>query len=617
MNHYKLWRYLLILLIVALGLLYALPNCFGEDPAIQISKANAQSVDPDFTQRIQTTLKQAHLAYRDIQLQTNQRVMIRFNQIQQQLAARDALQHALGSDYVIALNLASRTPAWLRAIGAEPMKLGLDLRGGIHFLLQVDTSSMLATQLATDLSSAGQQLRDKQVRYQGLSLTGQSIRIQFASEAAQLKASQLLGTSMPQYQGKLATSADRHYLLTLTLSDAYRQQLVQQAVAQNLNILRNRVNELGIGEPVIQQQGASHISVDLPGVQDTARAKNIIGKVATIRLQLVDLQHDIETIQQTGIVPFGSTRYAYEGHQVLLSNTVILKGSAITNAASMVDDNGRPAVSIQLAGSQVPYFNRMTSEHVGQPLATVYVETKTHQLPGGTPQTVQTERLINVATIQSALGANFQITGLSSMEEAKNLALLLRSGAYTAPVSFVQERVVGPSLGRHNIEMGVLSCLVGSGVIILFMLIYYRVFGLVANLAIILNIVLLIAVMSLLGATLTLPGIAGIVLTVGMAVDANVLINERIREELRNGSSIQASIYAGYAKAFSTIVDANITTLIVALVLYSLGTGSIQGFAVTLTIGLLTSMFTAIFFTRGLVNWVYGRKTVRSISIGI
>ena len=619
MNRYSAWRYLLIVFLVVFGIIYALPNLFGEDPAIQLSTQNSSPFSGNVTLMLSDALKKQNITYLTIKQQTSHTALIRFHDTDTQLKAQDVIQATLGSGYVVALNLAPRTPTWLRALGADPMKLGLDLRGGIHFLLQVDLDAMLKERLSGDIHAMGARLREANIRYASIHQTPAGLQITFRQSADQQAAFPSLKQRFSHYT-YTTSQKNNQFVILAAMTPQNLIQLKQYAVEQNLNTLRNRVNALGIGEPVIQQQGSDQISVDLPGIQDTARAKNIIGKVATIRMQMEDLQHDASAAKSSGIVPFGSTLYQYNGRPVLLKNPVILKGSSITNAMSNTDENGQPAVSITLSGSGVSYFNKITAANIGKPLATVYVETKPYkQLVNGkvVMKTRQVEKVINIATIQSALGTNFQTTGLTSMMEAKNLALLLRSGAYTAPVSFVQEQVVGPSLGKKNIEMGVLSCEVGSLLVILFMFAYYRLFGVIANFALVMNVVFLVAVMSLLGATLTLPGIAGIVLTVGMAVDANVLINERIREELRLGLSPQAAIHSGYDRAFSTIVDANVTTLIVAMVLYSLGTGSVQGFAVTLMIGLLTSMVTAIFFTRAIVNLTYGNRTVKHLSIGI
>jgi len=625
MNQYPLWRYILIVVLVILGVVYALPNIYGDDPAIQISPSNAQPVTAELVSKTKAALTQHRISYLSIKQQPSN-VLVRFPDTSTQLKAQDLLEAALGNKYTIALNLASKTPKWLQALGAEPMKLGLDLRGGIHFLMQVDTDALIKESQNSDVHSMGTQLREANVRYAGMTNLGdKGVLLRFRDDSTQQDALSLLKRNFPQYQFQ-AKQQGTSYIIHGQMFPQEFVKLQQHAVEQNITILRNRVNELGVAEPVIAQQGKNKISVDLPGIQDTARAKGLIGKVATIRLQLVDTEHDAAQAASTGIVPFGDTLYKFaqnEGDQpqpILLKNQVILHGSSIVSASTITGEDGRPAVSIRAGGSEIPFFNKVTRENVNKPLAVVYSEKKMEKkiLDGKVVRIpVQIDKVINVANINQALAGNFQIMGLDSMLYAKNLALLLRSGAYTAPVAIVAENVVGPSLGKANIEMGVLSTEIGSLLVIIFMAVYYRLFGLIANVALILNVVFVVAIMSLLGATMTLPGIAGIVLTVGMAVDANVLINERIREELRAGVTPQAAIYAGYERAFSTIVDANVTTLIVAIVLFALGTGPVQGFAVTLTIGLLTSMVTAIFFTRAIVNLVYGNRSVKQLSIGI
>jgi preprotein translocase subunit SecD len=614
MNRYPLWRYVLLAILIVVGLIYALPNLYGEDPAIQISTKESAPMGADLNSKIIAGLQSQHIIYKSIQ-QENNTILVRFNDIDDQLKAQNIIQAEAGANYSVALNLAARTPKWLQAIGAKPMKLGLDLRGGIHFLLDVDVNSIVRAQSSGDIHNIGTELRQAHIRYTDITNTKNGITIQFANANDQNQALDLLRNRYAEY--KFST---QNLLIQGEVTKTSMQQTQQNAVDQITTILRTRVNELGVAEPVIQQQGATQISVDLPGIQDTAHAKDIIGKVATIRLQLQDVEHDAEAAQRTGIVPFGSKLYNFEGQPTLLKTQVVLQGTSIINASSIMGENGRPAVQIRVSGSDVGSFNRITGENVGKPLAVVYIETKTiHEMVNGQPVTEhrQVERIINLATIETALGNNFQITNLPSLDYANNLSLLLRSGAYPVPVDFVEERVVGPSLGKENIHMGVMSTLIGSLIVIIFMAIYYRLFGIIADLALILNIVFIVAVLSILGATLTLPGIAGILLTVRMAVDANVLINERIREELRNGVSPQASIYAGYERAFTTIVDANVSVLIVMVVLFALGSGAVQGFAVTTTIGLLSSMITAIFFTRAVVNLIYGRRNVKTLSIGI
>ena len=618
MNRYSIWRYVFLLVIIVVGVVYALPNIYGEDPAIQVTPKAAVKISAALESKVIDGLKSQSIGYKSAGLLKSNSLQIRFNNTEDQLKAQDVIQAVLGNKYTVVLNLAPRTPKWLSDLGAKPMRLGLDLRGGVHFLLNVDTKAMLKERDTADVHEMGTQLRDANIRYAGIVPSQGGLTIRFRDAQTQAKAVTLLQRNYPNYT---FTKAPVGYNLQAQMMPDAVIKLEQTAVTQNITTLRNRVNDLGVAEPVILQQGKNQISVDLPGIQDMARAKNMIGKVATIRLQMVDTDHNAENAASSGVVPFGSTLYRYQGRPVLLKNQVVLHGTSILNASTIMGEDGRPAVSIRAGGSGVSFFNKITSESIGKPMATVYVETQSYkQIVDGKVVTKhrQVERIINIATIQSALGNSFQITGLQSMLYAKNLALLLRSGAYSAPVNFVQERLVGPSLGKENIRMGVLSCEVGALLVFVFMAFYYRLFGLVADLALMLNLVLLIAIMSVMGFTLTLPGIAGIVLTVGMAVDANVLINERIREELRLGMTPQAAIHAGYGRAFSTIVDANVTTLIVAVVLFALGTGSVQGFAVTLTIGLLISMFTSIFFTRAIINLIYGgRRGLKALSIGI
>jgi len=614
MNQYPLWRYILLAVLIVIGVIYALPNLYGEDPAIQITTKDSSSLSEQVIPKVESSLKSQNISYKSL-TKNNNNILLRFPDTETQLKAQDIISAALGTNYSVALNLAPRTPKWLQAIGAHPMKLGLDLRGGIHFLLNVDVAAMAKVRETGDMHTMGTDLREARIRYSGIKREKSAVVIHFRDENMRDQALILLQKRFPEYVFKI-----KNLSIVGNYSKEALVKIQQNAVSQITSILRNRINELGVAEPIIQQQGATNISVDLPGIQDTARAKDLIGKVATIRLQLQDLEHNAVAAAQSGVVPFGSKLYNYEGQPVLLKNQIVLKGVSIINASSIIDDTGRPAVQVRVSGAEVSSFNRITNENIGKPLAVVYIETKTvRKLVNGkvVTQHHQEERIINIATIQNALGNNFQITGLSSMEAAKNLALLLRSGAYPVPVSYIQERVVGPSLGKDNIRMGVLSTEIGSLIVILFMALYYRGFGLIADMALVLNIIFIVAILSLIGATLTLPGIAGIVLSVGMAVDANVLINERIREELRNGMSPQASIHAGYGRAFATIVDANVTTLIVMVVLFALGSGPVQGFAVTTTIGLLCSMVTAIFFTRAVVNLIYGRRQVKRLSIGI
>ncbi|HKF93583.1 MAG TPA: protein translocase subunit SecD, partial [Gammaproteobacteria bacterium] len=547
---------------------------------------------------------------------------VRFNDAETQLEAKDIVASRLGNDFTVALNLAPATPGWLRAINASPMNLGLDLRGGVHFLLQVDMQA--AVQKARDRfeDDFGDLLREQDIRYLGISQGADGVSVEFSDAQSRDRALDVLSN---EYGDRLtfqaSESGDNRYELTGTLSDAAVKETRDFALDQNITTLRNRVNELGVAEPVIQQQGGSRVVVELPGVQDTARAKEILGATATLEFRMVDEQGNPFAAKQSGHAPLGDELYSdRKGNPVLLKRRVMLTGDYITDASSGIDSqtNG-PAVFITLDGEGARLFSQATAENVGKLMGVVFIETKpqTVERNGKTVQVPRTvEEVINVARIQEQLGRRFQITGLDSTEEARNLALLLRAGALAAPMTIVEERTIGPSLGAQNIEQGYKSVVLGFILVVTFMAVYYQLFGVIADIALLGNLVLLIGIMSVIpGLTLTLPGIAGIVLTMGMAVDANVLINERVREEIKNGNSPQASIQAGYSRAFATIVDTHVTTLIAAIVLFAFGTGPIKGFAVTLTVGLACSMFTAIMGTRALVNLIYGRRRKLQLSV--
>ena len=619
LNRYPWWKNLLVVVVTAIAFIYAAPNLFGEDPAVQVSGSNATiAVDTAVLDKVKSALDSANIPAQTAELD-NRSLLFRFASTDVQLKAKDIIQQTLGNDYLVALNLAPATPGWLRALGAMPMKLGLDLRGGVHFLMQVDVDSVLKQRVEGDLHSISQQLREEHVRYTGLTRdNNNTIQIEFKTQDAMNNAYHFLVQRFTEFAWAKSSAADS-FQLKGTLDPAALQRARQDTLEQAMNTLRNRVNELGVSEAVVQQEGASRVAIDLPGIQNSTEAKNILGKTATLEFHLVDTAHDA-VAAVGGIAPPETHVYNYEGGRpVLLHNDIILRGSSITSASSGFGEDGRASVNVRLGGGGESLFTKTTAENIGKPMAVLYVETKpdTREVDGKKIITYQTERrVISVATIQSTLGNSFQITGLTSQDEARTLALLLRAGALPAPVATIEEREVGPSLGKQNIHMGVLSVAVGFALVVVFMAVYYGVMGLIADLALAMNLVLIVALLSLLGATLTLPGIAGMVLTVGMAVDANVLIFERIREELRHGMGVQASIHAGYERAFATIVDANVTTLIVAVVLFSLGSGAVKGFAVTLTIGILTSMFTAITGTRALVNWLYGAKPIKKISIG-
>lgn len=619
-NKYPWWKYALLILITVLGLLYSAPNLYGDDPAIQISGLHGARINTQVVDQVKNILTTENIHYKSIKNNGENLLQIRFQDVNTQLKAREYLKAAFQKQFTIALNLASSTPAWLQAIGAAPMKLGLDLRGGVHFLLAIDIKTVINKREAEQLRGIARSLREQRIRYTGVNKKahGEGIILTFRDEASLTQANSFLKNQFRQFV--FTPQTEKGYVLSAHFEPAALQKMQQEVVEQTTTVLRNRVNELGISEPVIQQQGKNRISVDLPGIQDAAQAKQILGGTATLEFHLVDSTHDVSTAL-SGHVPPGTRVYRMsDSTPLLLKNQLILKGSDITSATSSYGQDGRPSVSISVSGPDVSYFSKVTRDNVGQRMAIVYVETKNNStLVDGkiVNKATLSERVINAATIQSALGASFQITGLTDAQEAKNLSLLLRAGALPANIYPVAETTVGPSLGKENIQKGVFSVELGFLVIVFFMTIYYRLMGVIANLALAANLFLTIAALSLMGATLTLPGIAGLVLAVGMAVDANVLINERIREELRNGMSVQAAIHAGYERAFVTIVDSNVTTLIVAVVLFALGSGSVKGFAVTLMIGLVISMYTAVTGTRALVNAVYGGKRVTKISIGI
>lgn len=604
--------------LIFLGILYALPNLYGDDPALQISTTEKSdwSVD-ELSKKVQAVLDSNQLAYQKIEVDQHN-LLVRFFDTQTQIRSRDLVKAELGKNIVAALNLAPRTPHWLQAIGAHPMKLGLDLSGGVHFLLAVDVDSVIDNHLKADRDEIKRLLRENHVRYLKMDLKQQTLVTYFRTVKDHDQASQLLAKHFQNYVILPSVKGGDRKLL-IALRQQMLNNLINYSVEQTVMILTNRVNELGVSEALVQRQGLDKVSVDLPGIQDTARAKELIGKTATLRFQMVDIEHDIQKAME-GIVPLGSEIQQYNERPILLKRQIILGGDSITYAASGMDENGQPEVSIRLGGGHESIFHQTTADNIGKPLAVVYTEPKVElKKVGDKIERIRTkeERVISVATIRSALGNSFNISGLSSMNYASNLALLLRSGALVAPLTFVQEQLVGPSLGHANIHKGILSVEIGCLLVFLFMMMYYRVFGVIANFALVMNMVFIVALLSLIGATLTLAGIAGIVLTVGMAVDANVLIYERIREELSRGISVQAAIHAGYEKAFATIVDANVTTLIVALVLFALGSAQVKGFAVSITIGLLASMVTAIFFTRAIVNICFGGKKIESLPIGV
>ncbi|MCW8925755.1 MAG: protein translocase subunit SecD [Xanthomonadales bacterium] len=609
MNQYSVWKYLLILLVIAVGVVYALPNMYGDDPALQVTSSRGFDLPLDLTDRIDNALVAEQIRY-DSHEQQGNRLLYRFNNTEDQIRAADVVRGALGDQFVVALNLAHATPEFLRSIGGKPMTLGLDLQGGVHFLMQVDMDTARGQQLDRFVDDIRAVLREKGIRYVSVRHEGNAVMIMLRSAADRDQTMNLMRTDQ-SLQGLNVSElpAGETFGISATVQEQQLLALQQTALKQNITTLRNRVNELGVAEPVIQQQGADRVVVQLPGVQDTVEAKKIIGATATLEYRAVDEVNDPFTASQTGRIPPESRMYTFEGNPILLKKRLIVSGDQLIGASASFDQQtGQPSVSVTLDGVGSKRMLDFTRDNVGNRMAVVYIEQK--------PNGRKIEDVISVAVVREPFGKRFQTTGLDSINEASQLALLLRAGALAAPMEIVEERTVGPSLGQDNVDQGKMAVMIGFVLVLVFMALYYKVFGLVANLALFANLVLLVSLLSMLGATLTMPGIAGIVLTIGMAVDANVLIFERIREELRNRNTPQASIRAGYEKAFSTIADANITTLIAAFVLFLFGTGPIKGFAVTLSLGIVTSMFTAIMGTRAVVNLIYGgQKRVRKLAI--
>jgi len=616
LNQYPLWKYILIAVVLIVGGIYALPNLYGTDPALQISATRNTVVDTSTQKQVANLLDGAKIVHSPIKLDVNTGLLVRFKSVEDQLHAADLLREQMGDGYTIAQNLAADTPRWLGWFNAEPMYLGLDLRGGLYFLMEVDTDTVIKQAKERYVNDFRSTLRGKKIRALSIAPATNGLRLKFRDAATRNKANDALRS---EYRELVFSDTDEGtaFYLHANFSEAGLLKIKKYALSQNITTLRKRVNELGVAEPIIQQQGDSRIVVQLPGIQDSARAKSILGATATLEFRLVDVEHTVQDAKSGGAP--GSRIYTErDGRPVLLKKRVIVTGDRITNASSGFDENGRPAVMVTLDGVGARAMGNTTKENVGKPMAVVFIEQKTDiKLVKGKKvrSSHMVEEVINVATIQGVFSRRFQITGLDSNKESRDLALLLRAGALVAPIRIVEERTIGPSLGQDNINRGMRSVEIGLAFVIVFMLIYYKGFGLIANVALVMNIILMVAVLSLMQATLTLPGIAGIVLTVGMAVDANVLIFERIREELRVGNTPQASINAGYAKALSTIADSNITTFIAAVVLFILGTGPIQGFAVTLSVGIITSMFTAIMVTQWVVNLIVGGRRIKSLSI--
>lgn len=617
LNRYALWKYLLILIIMLVGSIYALPNLYGSDPALQITAGRNVTVDTSTQSQLSKALQAENISVRRIVLDQSG-LLIRFNTVEDQLKASEIVRQQLGSDYISALNLASASPAWLDSINALPMYLGLDLRGGLHFLMEVDTETVIGQAQERYVNDFRGLLRNNKVRYLAITQKGDGIQLKFRTSDIRSKAVELI---KKEYRELVLAEddIDGAYFINAELSQPALFDLKKSAIQQNVTTLRNRVNEIGVAEPVIQQQGDDRIVVQLPGIQDSARAKEILSATATLEFRLVDVEHNVTDAVKGRTIPGARLYKERDGQPILLKKRLIISGDRITGASSGFDqDSGSPAVFVNLDGVGARIMAKTTQENLKKPMAVVFIEHKSETRVVDGKEIISTrkvEEVINVATIQGVFSKRFQITGLDSAKESQTLALLLRAGALAAPIRIVEERTIGPSLGQDNIDTGTQSVVIGMLFVIVFMMVWYKGFGLIANIALSVNLVLIVAVLSMLQATLTLPGIAGIVLTVGMAVDANVLIFERIREELRVGNSPQASIHAGYEKALSTIADANITTLIAAIVLYIFGTGPIKGFAITLSIGILTSMFTAIMGTRAIINLAVGGRKIKKLSI--
>ncbi|WP_317928645.1 protein translocase subunit SecD [Halioxenophilus sp. WMMB6] len=624
LNRYPLWKYLLILFILGIAAIYAAPNLYEPDPAIQITgQSSAMVIDGGILKIATDALEESDITHFGDVATGNGPALIRFGSLADQSKAKKVVQRALGENYVVALSQASNTPAWLEDIGAGPMKLGLDLSGGVHFLMEVDTPSAIAKRLEGITDDLKSQWREDRIRYEGRVTISDTnvVEAKFPDAEELSKAADVVRKAYPELLREDEKRDDGYYYLQLNMSEATIAEIEDYAVAQNLATLRNRVDELGVSEPLVQRQGRNRIVVELPGVQDTAEAKRIIGKTANLEFRL-------EADNNATASEREQFNYRSEADQrrgpAYLERKVIMGGDNVTDARVGFDpQSGLPQVNITLDGDGGEKINHATRYNIGRRMGVLFIEyrTVTNRTidENGVEQLSYSQKvdrkIISLATIQAALGKQFRITGLDSPAEATELALLLRSGALAAPMYFVQESTIGPSLGAENIHLGMVSVQLGLGLVLLFMLFYYRVFGLAANVALAVNMLLIVAIMSIVGATLTLPGIAGIVLTVGMAVDANVLIFSRIREELKNGAPVQSAIHAGFERAFTTILDANLTTLIVAVILYGIGTGPVKGFAVTLAIGILTSMFSAIMVTRAIVNLMYGGRRVEKLWI--
>ena len=615
LNQNSIWRYLLVIIVLGVSMLYALPNLYPNDPSLQISATRGADVTQQTVDQLQKAFTEQGLTPKSAVLEKGQ-VLVRFLNTEDQLKAREVANVTLGDNFVTALNLAPATPAWLDAIGAAPMKLGLDLRGGVHFLMEVDMKTAMEKNVNDLVLLYRTDLREAKVRYRAVTADVPNLKVNLSFRTAEdLAAAKTLLSGKDR--DMTFTEAD-DLTLVAAFSEIKIKALREDAVAQNITIIRNRVNAIGVAEPLVQRQGAERIVVQLPGVQDTARAKEILGATATLEFRMVDEAGDLQSAIEGRVPPNAQLYKDRQGRPVLLQKRVMLTGNHIIGANSSFDEYSRPQVNIDLDAKGGNTFSQATKEAIGKQMATVFIEYKPTDKKDAQGRTIleKKEEVINVATIQARLGRSFRITGVDSPAEAQNLALLLRAGALIAPIQIVEERTIGPSLGQENIELGTNAIMVGMLLTVIFMAIYYKGVGMVANLALASNVVLLIGVLSMVpGATLTLPGMAGILLTIGMAVDANVLINERIREELEAGRSVQQAIHEGYNKAFATITDSNITTFLVAIILFGLGSGPVKGFAVTLAIGIITSIFTAVTVSRLFVNLIWGGRKVEKLPI--
>ncbi len=608
LNQNSIWRYLLVVVVMVVSFIYALPNIYPSDPSLQINATRGAEVTAEVVEKINTELTAKNISSKSVVLEDG-KVLARFLSTEDQLKAREVIEQLLGEKFVTALNLAPATPAWMDSIGAAPMKLGLDLRGGVHFLMEIDMKTAMDKNINDLVQIYRTDLREAKVRYRSVTadLPKQQVVITFRTPEDVSAAQKALS----------AKDADMVYTeaadntLIVSFSEAKVKALREDAVAQNITIIRNRVNAIGVAEPLVQRQGAERIVVQLPGVQDTARAKEILGATATLEFRLVDETADVASAVAGRLSPSSQLFYDRSGSPVVLQKRIMLTGNHIVGANAGFDEYSRPQVNIDLDAKGGNSFSLATKDAIGKSMATVFIEYKPTGKKDADGKTVleKKEEVVSVATIQARLGRSFRITGLDAPGEAQNLAVLLRAGALIAPIQIVEERTIGPSLGQENIDLGMNAILWGMLAVVGFMVVYYKWFGVVANIALACNLVLLVGMIAMIpGATLTLPGMAGILLTVGMAVDANVLINERIREELANGRSAMQAIHEGYDRAFATIADSNITTLLVALILFGVGTGPVKGFAITLALGILTSIFTAVVITRLIVNAVWGQR---------